>query len=58
VRGGRSEAPEGLAWAHNAVLEFADDDTARGYYHSQQYQMAKAIRAGAAQIEMVLIEGV
>jgi uncharacterized protein (DUF1330 family) len=40
------------------VLEFEDYETARRYYHSQQYQAAKALRAGAAQIEMVLVEGV
>jgi uncharacterized protein (DUF1330 family) len=58
ARGGRSEALEGPARARNAILEFADYDTARRYYHSQQYQMAKTMRAGAAQIEMVLVEGV
>jgi len=58
VRGGRSEALEGPARARNAVLEFADYDSARRYYHSQQYQIAKAMRAGAAHIEMVLVEGV
>lgn len=58
VRGGRSEALEGPARARSAVLEFADYDTARRYYHSQQYQTAKAMRTGAAQIEMVLVEGV
>ena len=58
ARGGRSEALEGPARTRNAVLEFADYDTARRYYHSQQYQIAKAMRAGAAQIEMVLVEGV
>ena len=58
ARGGRSEALEGPARARNVVLEFEDYETARRYYHSQQYQAAKALRAGAAQIEMVLVEGV
>lgn len=58
ARGGRSEALEGPARARNAILEFPDYDTARRYYHSQHYQMAKAMRAGAARIEMVLVEGV
>ncbi len=58
ARGGRWEALEGPARARNVVLEFEDFETARRYYHSQQYQAAKALRAGAAQIEMVLVEGV
>ncbi|MFZ2108800.1 MAG: DUF1330 domain-containing protein [Roseiarcus sp.] len=58
ARGGRWEALEGPARARNVVLEFKDYETARRYYHSQQYQAAKALRAGAAQIEMVLVEGV
>jgi uncharacterized protein (DUF1330 family) len=58
ARGGRWEALEGPARARNVVLEFEDYETARRYYHSQQYQAAKALRAGAAQIEMVLVEGV
>ena len=58
ARGGRWEALEGPARARNVVLEFEDYETARRYYHSQQYQAAQALRAGAAQIEMVLVEGV
>jgi uncharacterized protein (DUF1330 family) len=58
ARGGRSEALEGPDRARHAILEFADYDTARRYYHSEPYQIAKAMRAGAAQLEMVLVEGV
>jgi len=58
ARGGRWEALEGPARARNVVLEFPDPEAARRYYHSQQYQAAKAMRAGAAQMEMVLVEGV
>ena len=58
ARGGRWEALEGPSRARNVVLEFEDYEAARRYYHSQQYQVAKALRAGAAQIEMVLVEGV
>lgn len=57
ARGGRSEALEGPGRARNVVLEFPDYEAARGYYHSQQYQAAKALRAGAAEMEMVLVEG-
>jgi uncharacterized protein (DUF1330 family) len=58
ARGGRSEALEGAARARNVVLEFESYDAARNYFHSEQYQAARALRAGAAEIEMVLVEGV
>ena len=58
ARGGRSEALEGKARARNVVLEFESYDAARRYFHSEQYQAARALREGAAEIEMVLVEGV
>jgi uncharacterized protein (DUF1330 family) len=58
ARGGRSEALEGAARTRNVVLEFESYDAARAYFHSEQYQAARALRAGAANIEMVLVEGV
>jgi uncharacterized protein (DUF1330 family) len=58
VRGGRAEALEGEARARNVVLEFASWEAARGYFTSAQYQAARALREGAAVIEMVLVEGV
>ncbi len=58
ARGGRSEALEGAARARNVVLEFESYDAARKYFHSEQYQVARALRTGAAEIEMVLVEGV
>ncbi|RBP17239.1 uncharacterized protein (DUF1330 family) [Roseiarcus fermentans] len=57
ARGGRHEALEGAARARNVVLEFDSYDAARAYFHSADYQAARALRAGAADIEMVLVEG-
>jgi uncharacterized protein (DUF1330 family) len=57
ARGGRYEALEGRARARNVVLEFESFEAARTYYYSTQYQAAKALREGAAQMEMVLVEG-
>jgi uncharacterized protein (DUF1330 family) len=57
ARGGRHEALEGRARARNVVIEFESYDAARDYYYSQQYQAAKALREGAAEMEMVLVEG-
>jgi uncharacterized protein (DUF1330 family) len=58
ARGGRSEALEGKARARNVILEFETYDAARRYFHSEPYQAARALREGAAEIEMVLVEGV
>ena len=58
VRGGRSEALEGNARARNVMLEFDSYETAGAHFHSAEYQAARAIRHGAAEIDMVLVEGV
>jgi uncharacterized protein (DUF1330 family) len=58
TRGGRSEALEGKAPARNVVLEFESYEAARRELYSEQYQAARALREGAAEIEMVLVEGV
>jgi uncharacterized protein (DUF1330 family) len=58
ARGGRHEALEGKARARNVILEFDSYDAARAYFHSAEYQAARAMRKGAAEIEMVLVEGV
>lgn len=57
VRGGRHEALEGKARARNVVLEFDSYEKARAYFHSSEYQAARALRQGAAEMEMVLVEG-
>lgn len=58
ARGGRREALEGTARARNVILEFDSYDAARAYFLSADYQAARALRQGAAEIEMVLVEGV
>lgn len=58
ARGGRFEALEGKARTRNVVLEFDSYDAAFAYFHSAEYQAARALREGAAEIEMVLVEGV
>ncbi len=58
ARGGKHEAVEGHGRARNVVLEFDSFEAARAYYHSPEYQAAKAHRAGAADGEFVLVEGV
>jgi uncharacterized protein (DUF1330 family) len=58
ARGGRSEALEGKARARNVALEFESYDAARRYFYSEQYQAARKPCEGAAEMEMVLVEGV
>jgi uncharacterized protein (DUF1330 family) len=58
ARGGRLEALEGKARARNVVLEFDTYEAAQNYFNSAEYQAARALRKGAAEIEMVLVEGV
>jgi uncharacterized protein (DUF1330 family) len=47
IRGGAHEALEGEARPRNVVIEFDSMEQARAYYHSPEYQDAKARRAGA-----------
>jgi uncharacterized protein (DUF1330 family) len=58
ARGGRCEALDGKARARNVVLEFDSYEAARAEFYSPEYQAARALRQGAADIEMVLVEGV
>jgi len=44
--------------ARNVVLEFESYEAARRYFYSEQYQAARALRDSAAEMEMVLVEGV
>ncbi len=57
ARGGKYEALEGEARQRNVVIEFDSYEQARNYYHSAEYQAAKAKRAGAAVGEFVVVEG-
>ena len=59
VRGGAVSVLEG-EWQPSriVVLEFPDADTARRFYDSPEYRAARAERAGAANMKMLLVEGV
>jgi uncharacterized protein (DUF1330 family) len=58
ARGGQFEALEGPARQRNVVIEFESYEKAREYFYSAQYQAAIALREGAAEMEMVAVEGV
>ncbi len=58
VRGGDSEVLEGQPEDRRVVvLEFPSMDAARTFYDSAQYREARAVRDGAAEMSMLLVEG-
>lgn len=58
VRGGPSETLEGEEETRRVVvLEFPDMDSARRFYDSPLYREARAVRAGAADMQLVIVEG-
>jgi uncharacterized protein (DUF1330 family) len=57
VRGGASEAVEGVARERNVVLEFASYQAALDCYHSPEYARAKALRLEASDADLLIIEG-
>jgi len=59
VRGGELAVLEG-DWQPTrlVVLEFEDLDTVKRWYESPEYQAAKKLREGAANLRMVAVQGV
>jgi uncharacterized protein (DUF1330 family) len=58
ARGGAYAALEGETRPRNVILEFESLDQAKRYYHSPEYQAAKAKREGASVADIVAVEGV
>lgn len=58
ARGGRSELLEGALHARTVVIRFADFDAATKFYHSAEYAAARKERAGAADMNMIVVEGI
>jgi uncharacterized protein (DUF1330 family) len=59
VRGGEAETFEGPEEKRRIVLvEFPDVEQARACFESPQYAEAKAAREGAAEMEMIVVDGV
>jgi uncharacterized protein (DUF1330 family) len=57
VRGGQYVAVEGTARARNVVIEFPSLEAAKECHASPEYQAAAAHRAGAVDIDVIIIEG-
>lgn len=58
IRGGKSEVMEGEFLERHVVIEFPDYATALACYHSDAYQECARIRQGAAEGQIVIVEGV
>ncbi len=58
ARGGRTQTLEGPEETRRVViLEFPTFDQAIAFYHSEQYEQAKKLRAQAATATFILVEG-
>ena len=58
ARGGEADVMEGPAMARHVVIEFSDLAAARACYASAEYQAARAARDGAAEVALVIVDGV
>ncbi|CAL92744.1 DUF1330 domain-containing protein [Azoarcus olearius] len=57
ARVGPHTVVEGAARARNTVVEFPSYQAALDCWHSPEYQAARALRLGAAEVDIVVIEG-
>ncbi len=58
ARGGRAETLEGAEFARHVVIEFPSIEAAQTCYASEQYRAARALRAGAAEVQIVIVEDI
>lgn len=59
ARGGKFEVMEGRFAANRIVIaEFASMEKAKQFYNSPEYQAAREKRIGAADFNLVIVEGV
>lgn len=57
VRGGTCETVEGVGRARNVIIEFPSYQAALDAYDSPEYREARAARAGAAEFDLTIVEG-
>ncbi|CUH87067.1 hypothetical protein PH5382_00987 [Phaeobacter sp. CECT 5382] len=57
ARGGEAETFEGASWQRHVVIEFDCLQQARACYNSPEYKEARALRAGACEASITIVEG-
>lgn len=57
VRGGETIVTEGKSRTRTTIVEFADLETAKAYYHSPEYEAARAVLGDAAIRDYKLVDG-
>lgn len=57
ARAGAFQAVEGTAKSRNTIVEFPSYQAALDCWNSPEYQAAKDLRTGAADIDLVIVEG-
>lgn len=57
VRTGRYEVVEGESRSRNLIIEFPSYESAIACWNSHEYQNTKTYRLGAAELDVVVIEG-
>lgn len=58
VRAGTHEVVEGASRSRNTIIEFPSYQMALACWNSEKYQEAKKYRIDAAELDVVIIEGV
>lgn len=58
ARAGETKVLEGDARPRNVVVEFESLAQAEACYNSEEYQAAKALREGAGEVTILIVEGV
>ncbi len=57
ARGGASEVLEGASLTRHVIIEFPSLAAAKACYESAGYRLARSKRAGAAEVQVVIVEG-
>lgn len=58
IRGGQQHSLVGRLHSRTIVIEFADMQSAQGFYQSLENQAAKSLRLAFAKADAILVEGV
>lgn len=57
IRGGQCSIAEGEGRSRNVVIEFESYEQAKKYAYSTEYAVARKVREGAGEIDIIVVEG-